>query len=90
MDGNYIKELGKDAFASAGLINLQKISMKNCQIQRIHEDAFSKLNILTEVNLGKIKIAGFLEIKLRNFSDTNLRIFSFNVCINCLCLPIIV
>ncbi|XP_023330609.1 leucine-rich repeat-containing protein 24 [Eurytemora carolleeae] len=51
MDGNYIKELGKDAFASAGLINLQKISMKNCQIQRIHEDAFSKLNILTEVNL---------------------------------------
>ena len=53
MDGNYIKELGKDAFASAGLINLQKISMKNCQIQKIHEDAFSKLNILMEVNLGR-------------------------------------
>jgi len=50
MDGNYIKELGKDAFNS-GLIHLQKISLRNCQIQRIHEEAFSKLKIVMEINL---------------------------------------
>jgi len=51
MDGNYIKELGKDAFSSVGLVDLQKISIRNCQIQIVDENAFSKLNILTEINL---------------------------------------
>jgi len=52
MDGNYIKEIPKDAFSSLGLVSLQKISLKGCNIQRIHENAFSKLKILTEVNLA--------------------------------------
>ena len=51
LDGNYIKELVKGAFSSVGLVNLQKISLRHCQIQTIHEDAFAKLNILTEINL---------------------------------------
>merc|ERR1719481_542832 len=52
LDGNYIKEIPKDAFSSLGLVHLQKISLKDCNIQRIHENAFSKLKILTEVNLA--------------------------------------
>jgi len=51
MDGNYIKELSKDSFSSVGLYHLQKISLKDCKIQKIHENAFSKLKILTEINL---------------------------------------
>ena len=54
MDGNYIKELPKNIFYSAGLSDVQKIYLKNCQIERIHGDAFSKLNILTELNLGMV------------------------------------
>jgi Leucine-rich repeat (LRR) protein len=48
MDGSYIRELGKDAFNSG---HLQKISLKNCHIQRIHEEAFSNLKIVMEIYL---------------------------------------
>ena len=51
MDGNYIKELSKNSFSSVGLLHLQKISMKDCKIQKIDENAFSKLKILAEINL---------------------------------------
>ena len=51
LDGNFIKELPKDSFSSVGLKHLQKISMKNCKIQRIDENAFSELKIMTEINL---------------------------------------
>ena len=51
MDGNYIKELSKDSFSSVGLVHLQKVSLRDCTIQRLHENAFSKLKILTEINL---------------------------------------
>jgi len=52
MDGNYIKELSKDSFSSVGLVHLQKVSLKDCKIQKLHENAFSKLKILTEINLN--------------------------------------
>ena len=51
MDGNYIKELPKNVFSSLGLNHLQKISFKNSNIQSIHENAFSDLKILKEINL---------------------------------------
>ena len=51
MDGNYIKELSKNSFSSVGLLHLQKISMKDCKIQKIDENALSKLKILAEINL---------------------------------------
>lgn len=51
MDGNYINELSKNSFSSVGLLHLQKISMKDCKIKKIDENAFSKLKILTEINL---------------------------------------
>jgi len=51
MDGNYIKELPRNIFYTAGLNDVQKISLSNCQIEKIHSEAFSKLNILTDLNL---------------------------------------
>ena len=51
MDGNYVKELPKNIFSSLGLNHLQKISFKNCNIQSLHENAFSDLKILKEINL---------------------------------------
>ena len=63
LDGNYIKELSKDAFSSVGLVHLQKISLKDCGIQRIDENAFSGLKILTEINLENNNITK-LPVKL--------------------------
>jgi hypothetical protein len=33
MDGNPLGHLEKDAFKSAGILNLQKISMRGCEIK---------------------------------------------------------
>ena len=57
MDGNYIKELSKDSFSSVGLLHLNKISMKDCKIQKIDDNAFSKLKILTHINLDRNNIS---------------------------------
>ena len=57
MDGNYIKELAKDSFSSVGLIHLQKISLKDCKIARVDENAFSQLKILSEINLENNNIS---------------------------------
>ena len=57
MDGNYIKELSKDSFSSVGLLHLNKISMKDCKIQKIDDNAFSKLKILTDINLDRNNIS---------------------------------
>jgi len=57
MDGNYIKELTKDSFSSVGLLHLNKISMKDCKIQKIDDNAFSKLKILTDINLDRNNIS---------------------------------
>jgi len=51
MDGNYIKELPKNIFHNAGLEHVKKIHLRNCQIEKIHRDAFSRLGVLTEINL---------------------------------------
>ena len=51
MDGNYIKDLPKNIFSSLGLSHLQKISIKDANLQSIHENAFADLKILKEINL---------------------------------------
>eukprot|EP00088_Acartia_fossae_P010966 TRINITY_DN15496_c0_g3_i1.p1 TRINITY_DN15496_c0_g3~~TRINITY_DN15496_c0_g3_i1.p1 ORF type:complete len:1012 (+),score=235.31 TRINITY_DN15496_c0_g3_i1:132-3167(+) len=68
MDGNYIKELPKNIFYSAGLSDVQKISLKNCQIEKIHGDAFSKLNILKEIYLEGNQIS---KIEPKTFDGNN-------------------
>ena len=51
MDRNYLKNLPKDVFSSLGLNHLQRVSLKDANIQTIHENAFSDLKILKEINL---------------------------------------
>jgi len=68
LDGNYIKELSKDSFSSLGLIHLKKISLKDCKLQRIDEDAFSQLKVLTHVYLDNNNITK-LPTKLFSSND---------------------
>ena len=68
LDGNYIKELSKDSFSSLGLIHLKKISLKDCKLQRIDEDAFSQLKVLAHVYLDNNNITK-LPTKLFSSND---------------------
>lgn len=52
LSGNYISTLGKEAFKSVGLLNLQRIFMSHARLQEIHRDAFRDLIILVEVDLS--------------------------------------
>lgn len=56
LSGNSIPRLGVDAFKSAGLMNLQKIFIKNCKLREIHREAFRDLIILVEVDLSENEI----------------------------------
>jgi len=61
LNGNFIKRLEKDVFQIAGLVHLQKISLTNCGIEKVHENAFRSLRILTDIDLSRnniSKIAG--------------------------------
>ena len=51
LDNNHLGHLEKDAFKSAGLLNLQKLELKSCHIEVIHEHAFRDLKILMEVDI---------------------------------------
>ena len=52
MDNNPLENLVKDAFKSANLLNLQKISLRSCQLRDIHENAFRDLKILIELDIS--------------------------------------
>ncbi|KAF4533054.1 hypothetical protein B566_EDAN002617 [Ephemera danica] len=52
LSGNPIPTLGKDAFSSVGLLNLQRIYLKGCGVKEINRDAFRDLNILVAVDLS--------------------------------------
>lgn len=49
---NFITYLKKDEFSSAGLLNLQRIFLKNSSLKEIHRDAFRDLKILIEIDLS--------------------------------------
>lgn len=53
---NSIQKLMKDAFKYYGLINLQKIFMRNTRLREVHRDAFKDLKILVEVDLSENEI----------------------------------
>ncbi|XP_017780286.1 PREDICTED: peroxidasin-like protein isoform X2 [Nicrophorus vespilloides] len=57
LSGNSISRLGKDAFKSAGLINLQRIFMRGTRLRQVHKDAFRDLIILIEVDLSENEIS---------------------------------
>ena len=52
LDGNPLGRLKKDAFKSAGLLNLQRLSLAKCGLTDVHDDAFRDLKILVELNLS--------------------------------------
>ncbi|XP_065207374.1 uncharacterized protein kek5 [Planococcus citri] len=52
LDYTEIRTLKNDAFKQAGLINLQKISMKYCNIHDIEKNAFAGLGIVIEIDLS--------------------------------------
>lgn len=52
LDSNPLGIVPKNAFKVAGLLNLQKISMRSCHIREIHENAFRDLKNLKDLDLS--------------------------------------
>ena len=52
LDGNPLLHLKKDVFKSVGLLNIQRLSLHNCHLIGVHEDAFRDLKILVELDLS--------------------------------------
>lgn len=52
LNNNYMTHLKGNAFGSIGLVNLQKIFMKNVTLREIHKDAFKDMTILVEINMS--------------------------------------
>ena len=52
LSGNEIPALESETFKRAGLLNLQKVFLRNAKIREIHADAFKEMRILVEVDLS--------------------------------------
>ncbi|XP_063989050.1 leucine-rich repeat, immunoglobulin-like domain and transmembrane domain-containing protein 3 isoform X1 [Diachasmimorpha longicaudata] len=52
LSGNQIPALQAEIFKRAGLVNLQKVFLRNAGIHEIHPDAFRDMRILVEVDLS--------------------------------------
>ncbi|KAF4533056.1 hypothetical protein B566_EDAN002619 [Ephemera danica] len=52
LNDNNFPHLPKEAFKQVGLVNLQKVYLKNCGIQSLDKDAFYGLVLLIEVDLS--------------------------------------
>ncbi|KAL5245075.1 hypothetical protein ACI65C_012485 [Semiaphis heraclei] len=52
LNDNPLYRLGKDAFADADLLNLQKLYLSRCRIKALDRYAFRKLNNLVELDLS--------------------------------------
>ncbi|OXA46329.1 Leucine-rich repeat-containing protein 24 [Folsomia candida] len=70
MGGITIKYLPKDAFKQVGLVNLQKVFLQNCRIERIDRDAFRDLTIMIELDLSGNLVSG---IEMETF-ESNVRL----------------
>ena len=53
MDGNYIRRLASDSLTSAGLTHLEGLSLRDCHLTQVAEDALSRLTDLTELKLDR-------------------------------------
>lgn len=52
MSGNNLQILPRDTFIRTGLVNLQKIYLRNCRIGQIDDEAFKGLTNLVELDLS--------------------------------------
>jgi hypothetical protein len=57
--GNQLGVLVNRAFSSVGLINLQRIFLRNCSLTLVEKDAFHDLNIMVEVDLSHNQLQRF-------------------------------
>ncbi len=48
---NPLQLLPRDAFREVGLVNLHKLFLRDCGIRELHQEAFSGLEILIELDL---------------------------------------
>ncbi|CAG5102016.1 Similar to Pxn: Peroxidasin (Drosophila melanogaster) [Cotesia congregata] len=68
LSGNNIPELQDQIFKRNGLVNLQKVFLRNAGIHEIHADAFKDMGILIEVDLSDNHVAS-LEINTFNGNE---------------------
>lgn len=59
LNENHISYLNGEEFTTLGLINLQKIYLKNSKVKYVHRDAFKNLKILIEIDLSDNQIEKF-------------------------------
>ncbi|KAG5321043.1 SLIT3 protein, partial [Pseudoatta argentina] len=52
LTGNRITRLVRNAFSRVNLVNLHKLSLRDCGIELINKDAFSDLKIIIEIDLS--------------------------------------
>lgn len=52
MSGNNLQILPRDTFIRAGLVNLQKVYLRNCRLGQIDNEAFNGLTNLVELDLS--------------------------------------
>ncbi|KAM3964079.1 noki protein [Aphomia sociella] len=52
LSGNNLQILPQEAFARTGLVNLQRVYLRNCNIGQIHDRAFKGLTNLVELDLS--------------------------------------
>lgn len=57
--GNQLGVLVNRAFSSVGLLNLQRIFLRNCSLTLVEKDAFHDLNIMVEVDLSHNQLHRF-------------------------------
>lgn len=53
LNGNPLKVLEKDAFASVGLLNLQRLNLSATNLHHLQADTFCELRILIELDLSR-------------------------------------
>lgn len=56
LNHNNLNHLPQDAFSDANLLNLQKIFLKSCHIERVDSSAFSHLSNLVEIDLSENRL----------------------------------
>lgn len=76
LSGNQIPALQSEIFKRAGLVNLQKVFLRNAGIHEIHQDAFRDMRILVEVDLSDNHVTS-LELNTF-FGNERLRILTLS------------
>ncbi|XP_034474006.1 uncharacterized protein LOC117781367 [Drosophila innubila] len=69
LSGNDIQAIPDDSFASAQLLNLQKVYLARCRLRLIERHAFRKLINLVELDLSHNQLAAIPSLALHHVSE---------------------